>query len=1413
MLRSSVSLRRNAVWLALAVSVLALVVSPWGQIGVHYAEQSVVDGVQAMGTAFEAMFPSATEVGPVPATQTLDVGVGIPVHDPGGLSSYIQATQTVNSPIYHQFLTPGQFDAQYSPSDATYAKVVQYFQSYGLNVQGSGNHLLVGFTGPADKMGAAFHTSFAQYSVNGAIYYGTTGVPELPTGLYVSGVFGLTNYFNAHTANYFAPSTAPPTPLPTGGAPGTPTAACSGGLTPTQVRDAYRLNTLISSGDTGSGEKIAVVDTYDTTEPPSQLTTDLSNFDSSCGVSAITPQYQFPVHNYPASNSSSGWGGETDLDMQWSHQAAQSAGLYPTLTPDSGFSLYEGVNYLVTTHLVDVISLSWGFNDQGLGWNPTTSSWCNPTLGACNASYAGVYAIFHPILQAAVAEGISVTVASGDCGADDGANGVSTDYPASDEDATGIGGSILTMASNGTYYGSETGSGSGWTGNRSGSACNNGGAAGGGWAPEPQPWYQHGPGVKNKGLRGVPDVGITVGAPLATYTFNGITFGFTGVYGTSDGAPQWAGLIATADGMAGHDLGLINPALYGVLRSSAYGTGSYFHQITTGSNGYSATADWNPLSGVGTPITTEFLPYLAGAAFLPPQAPLQVSVSATPTTGAAPLAVTFTVTATGGTGSYSEYNYYWGDGNSNPSHYSTYTRTYSSAGTYASQVEVYDSSGNSTTSVPIMITVGPTTNALSLALAASTTSPTVGQAVTFTATASGGTSPYGFGYYFGDGTWQFANAKSTSPSTINHSFTEVGIYCAAATVNDSSSPELGATSPTLTILVGGATGSCTSSGTPLSITASSNVTSGNAPLMVGFTSTPAGGSGGNTYAWTFGDGGTSTLQNPSHSYTAAGTYSASVTVTDSLSATATSSPISITVVAAGSPLTPTSSANRTSGTPAFAVTFTGGATGGTSPYTWFWSFGDGTSARTQSPSHTYAAAGTYSATLLVNDSASHSVSATPISITVAYPTLSVAASATPTSGASPLNVAFTSVPTGGSWVYTYAWVFGDGATSTSPNPTHLYTTTTTKTFSASVTVTDTASHTATSNTLSITVTPAGAGLAVTATSNVTSGYVSLSVSFTAVPSGGTAPYTSFAWNFGDATSSNLQDPSHVYARTGVFGASVTVTDSTSKTAVSNSITITVNALPGGPLTALSSGSPLSGHAPLSVAFSGVASGGTAPYTYSWNFGNGATSTAQNPLYTYTQAGTFDAVLSVADSASGHATASAVVITVGPAVSTPLGGILNVSSPSVVVGSSVTFAMTVTGGASPYQFSWSGLPPGCTGSNQAVLTCSPSATGSDFLVSIRVVDSSATPQSIVRYTNLTVTAATSTGNSGIFGVDPLVLAILVVAVIAVVVLAAYAVHRARKAPPAQPPMQGWSQPAPPPQGPPDLGAYLNQPPNP
>jgi len=134
-----------------------------------------------------------------------------------------------------------------------------------------------------------------------------------------------------------------------------------------------------------------------------------------------------------------------------------------------------------------------------------------------------------------------------------------------------------------------------------------------------------------------------------------------------------------------------------------------------------------------------------------------------------------------------------------------------------------------------------------------------------------------------------------------------------------------------------------------------------------------------------------------------------------------------------------------------------------------------------------------------------------------------------------------------------------------------------------------------------------------------------SVNFTGTATGGTGTFT-YSWNFGDGTSSSSQNPSHTYSTPDDYTAKLTVDDGNRKT--EKTLTITVQTPP---LSANPTVTPNSGKPPLSVNFTANVTGGTKPYIYDWDFGDGtASSVSQNPPHTYSEAGTYSVAFTVRD---------------------------------------------------------------------------------------------------------------------------------------------------------------------------------------
>ncbi len=255
--------------------------------------------------------------------------------------------------------------------------------------------------------------------------------------------------------------------------------------------------------------------------------------------------------------------------------------------------------------------------------------------------------------------------------------------------------------------------------------------------------------------------------------------------------------------------------------------------------------------------------------------------------------------------------------------------------------------------------------------------------------------------------------------------------------------------------------------------------------------------------------------------------------------------------------------------------------------------------------------------------------------------LTASMDASPGSGFVPLSVSFTGSATGGSEPYTYNWDFGDGGSSADQNPSHTYSEE--GDYTVIFTVTDDNSQQDTDSII-INASEETDPLEASCSASPVEGEIPFEVTFTGSASGGTAPY-SYSWNFGDGASSTAKNPSHTYTQAGTYIVTLTVTDSTASQA-SASTTISAQAqIPA--LAASCTASPTSGDIPLTVNFIGSAAGGIPPYSYSWNFGDGTSSTAQNPSHTYTQAGSYTATLTVTDSIASQAIASTEVSASSP----------------------------------------------------------------------------------------------------------------------------------------------------------------------
>lgn len=387
--------------------------------------------------------------------------------------------------------------------------------------------------------------------------------------------------------------------------------------------------------------------------------------------------------------------------------------------------------------------------------------------------------------------------------------------------------------------------------------------------------------------------------------------------------------------------------------------------------------------------------------------------------------------------------------------------------------------------------------------------------------------------------------------------------------------------------------------------------SGCSPLVVTFQDQSTGSP--TQWQWYFGNGNGSVQHNPSAIYLNPGVYTVTLIASDGVTS---DTMVQVDAVTVFQDPTADLSASSTSGCIPYDVTFTDNSTPGDAAVTsWLWDFGDGSTSTDQTPTHTYTNPGVYTVTMLVQD-ANGCRNEVTYDDYITIGNVPVASfTATPVSACTaPLTVDFTNTSTGYGNL-SAVWDFGDSTTSTQASPSHTYTSP--GVYTVSMTITDDLGCDAVviQNDL-VDIHNITAGFSI----NDSSVCAGQGINFTDLSAPGA---TAWAWDFGDSTTSSTQNPIHAYATAGTYTVQLIVTgDNGCKDTLVQTNLVEVFALPTADFTSDTTGSCA---APLDVQFTDLSANAVS---WSWDFGDGGTSTSQNPSYTYNTPGTYDVSLTV-----------------------------------------------------------------------------------------------------------------------------------------------------------------------------------------
>jgi Pro-kumamolisin, activation domain/Viral BACON domain len=533
--------------------------------------------------------------GTLPATNQLNLAIGLPLRDAQGLDDYLARITDPASADYRKYLTPEQFTERFAPTEHDYQSVIDFAKRNHLTITAtSSNRLLLDVSGSVADVQHALHITMHTYRHPNQMrdFFAPDIEPSVDASLPIADISGLNDYVLPQPKN-LKMNSAPVTPQSGSGS--------GGSYLGNDFRAAYLPGVTL----TGSGQMVGLL------EFDGYFSGDIAGYEAQAGLSPV-PLQNILLDNFngtPTSGANSG-DGEVSLDIEM--VVAMAPGLSKIVLFEAGphGNPNDVLNSMVANNQVKQFSCSWGW-----GGGPSTTT--------------------DNIFKQMAAQGQSFFCASGDSDAfttgSSSVNGVDNsslpNAPSSNPYITVVGGTTL----------STTGAGGSWSGETVWNwGLNKGsyvGSSGGISSFYAIPSWQKNVNMTASGgsstLRNIPDVAMVADDVYVQYN-NGQIGAFGG---TSCAAPLWAAVAALANQQAAANskplLGFINPAIYAIGTSQNYAQD--FHDVIIGDNTWSsspsqffAVAGYDNCTGWGSPAGQKLIDDLAGQGSSPASSTLGI---------------------------------------------------------------------------------------------------------------------------------------------------------------------------------------------------------------------------------------------------------------------------------------------------------------------------------------------------------------------------------------------------------------------------------------------------------------------------------------------------------------------------------------------------------------------------------------------------------------------------------------------------------------------------------------------------------------------------------------------------------------------------------------------------------------------